>query len=109
MTDLLQDILHKMRIVNKLADRRFKAMADQIVQVFETITYSLVFLIIIMMFDHFHTGNKQKEDKKDEIGDLKLEAQRVREFDENLATWQKWKIKTECAFNGSGYKRILSS
>ena len=22
--------------------------------------------------------------------------------------WQKWKFKTECAFDGSGYKRVLT-
>ena len=34
-----------------------------------------------MIFNRFYTGNKQKEEKKDEIGDLKLEAQQVKEFD----------------------------
>ena len=60
-----------------------------------------------MVYNHFYTGNKQKEEKKDKIGDLKLEAQQVKEFDGNLTMWQKWKSKTECAVNGSRYEKTL--
>ena len=62
-----------------------------------------------MLFNRFHTGHKTKRGEKDEIGDIKLEAQQVKKFDGNLATWQKCKSKTECAFDGSGYKKFLSS
>ena len=50
-----------------------------------------------------------KKRRKGQIGDLKLEAQQVKEFDGNLVMWQKWKSKTECAFDGSGYEKNLSS
>ena len=33
----------------------------------------------------------------------------MKEFNGNLVMWQKWKSKTECAFDGSGYKKVLSS
>jgi hypothetical protein len=39
---------------------------------------------------------------------LKLEAQRVKEtgyFD----SWQKWKSRTKCAFDGSGYEKVISN
>ena len=67
-----------MKIMIKWADQKFKAMADQTFQVFESITYSLVFLIIIMIFNRFYTVDEQKEEKKDKIRDLKLEAQQVK-------------------------------
>ena len=39
---------------------------------------------------------------------LKLEAQKVRDFSGNFSEWPKWKSRTECAFDGSGYEKILS-
>jgi hypothetical protein len=41
-------------------------------------------------------------------GSLKLEAQRIKEFGGSYDEWQKWKSRTICAFDGSGYERILS-
>ena len=61
-------MLHKMRIVNKFADERFKAMADQIVQMFEIITYILVFLIIIMLFNLFTLGTNEKRRNRKQLG-----------------------------------------
>ena len=40
---------------------------------------------------------------------LKLEAQKVKEFTGDFNEWNKWKSRTECAFEGSGYELILSS
>jgi hypothetical protein len=39
---------------------------------------------------------------------LKLEAQRIKEFSGSYEEWPKWKSRTICAFDGSGYERILS-
>jgi hypothetical protein len=41
-------------------------------------------------------------------GSLKLEAQKVKEFTGHFDAWQKWKARTECAFDGSGYSSILT-
>ena len=38
---------------------------------------------------------------------LKLEAQRITDFSGNHEDWQNWKSRTECAFSGSGYERVL--
>ena len=38
---------------------------------------------------------------------LKLEAQKIKDFTGSYEEWQKWKSRTECAFSGSGYERIL--
>ena len=57
-----------MRTVNEFPDQRFKGMVDQIVQVFERITYSLLFLMIIMILNRFYTRNKRKEEKNDKMG-----------------------------------------
>ena len=70
-------MLLKMKIMNKFADQRFRAMADQTVQVFESIKHSLVFFIYYNDFKPL-LHCKQMKGKKDEIGDLKLEAQRVK-------------------------------
>ena len=39
---------------------------------------------------------------------LKLEAQKVTAFSGNFADWARWKSRTQCAFDGSGYKKILT-
>ena len=39
---------------------------------------------------------------------LKLEAQKIKDFSGNHEEWARWKSRTECAFNGSGYEKILS-
>lgn len=39
---------------------------------------------------------------------LKLEAQKVKEFNGGYDEWQQWKSRTECAFDGSGYEKILT-
>eukprot|EP00957_Ditylum_brightwellii_P043477 3296092-Ditylum_brightwellii.AAC.1 len=39
---------------------------------------------------------------------LKLESQKIIEFTGRSEDWQKWKTRSQCAFDGSGYKRILS-
>ena len=38
---------------------------------------------------------------------LKLEAQKIKDFTGGHEEWQKWKSRTECAFSGSGYERVL--
>ena len=37
---------------------------------------------------------------------LKLEAQKIRDFSSLKMDWTKWKNRTECAFDGSGYGKI---
>eukprot|EP00957_Ditylum_brightwellii_P142145 10829916-Ditylum_brightwellii.AAC.1 len=37
---------------------------------------------------------------------LKLESQRIVEFNGNLEEWQKWKNRTKCTFDGSEYEHI---
>ena len=39
---------------------------------------------------------------------LKLEAQKISEFNGDFEQWPKWKSRTECAFNGIGYDKILT-
>jgi hypothetical protein len=38
---------------------------------------------------------------------LKLEAQKIKDFTGGHEDWAKWKNRTQCAFSGSGYKRVL--
>ena len=38
---------------------------------------------------------------------MKLEAQKIKDFTGGHEEWQKWKSRTECAFSGSGYERVL--
>jgi hypothetical protein len=43
------------------------------------------------------------------VTSLKLEAQKINEFNGDYEQWPKWKSRTECAFNGSGYDKILTN
>ena len=79
MAGLLQGMLLKMKIVNKFEDQRFRAMADQTVQVFESITYSLLFLIIIFINPFILQTNKKR--RKRTNWQSKVGGQRVNEFD----------------------------
>ena len=54
--------------------------------------------------DIAHSSTTINDDK---AGSLKLEAQRVTSFSGTNEEWRKWKNKTACAFEGSGYDRIL--
>ena len=40
---------------------------------------------------------------------LKLEAQRITEFDGSFGNWENWKLSTQCALEGSGYVQVLVS
>ena len=40
---------------------------------------------------------------------LKLEAQKIKDFTGHPDDWQKWKSRTICAFSGSGYEQVLDS
>ena len=42
-----------------------------------------------------------------EVNNLKLETQKIRDFTGLNQDWTKWKNRTECAFDGSGFDRIL--
>jgi hypothetical protein len=52
------------------------------------------------------SSNNAKSKRVRNIG-LKLEAQKIKEFTGNFDMWQKWKSRTECAFDGSGYVKVL--
>ena len=39
---------------------------------------------------------------------LKLEAQNISAFTGDYGDWSKWKSRTECAFDGSGYEKVLN-
>lgn len=43
-----------------------------------------------------------------EVSNLKLEAAKITEFLGRVEDFQAWKIRTECAFDGSGFERILT-
>ena len=49
-----------------------------------------------------------KPSNREENSNLKLEAQKIKEFSGHSEEWHKWKSHTECVFEGSGYKNILS-
>jgi hypothetical protein len=53
----------------------------------------------------------ESSDESDETAkgatNLKLEAQKIKDFSGAHDDWAKWKSRTECAFSGSGYERIL--
>ena len=44
----------------------------------------------------------------DKAGSLKLEAQRITTFSGTNEEWPKWKNRSLCAFEGSGYDKILT-
>jgi hypothetical protein len=46
---------------------------------------------------------------KEEASNLKLEAQKIKDFSGTSDDWQKWKNRTRCAFSGSGYEPILDN
>jgi hypothetical protein len=55
-------------------------------------------------------------DKKEKMGitarresNLKLEVQKIKDFAGTHKDWQKWKSRTECAFSGSGYEKVLEN
>eukprot|EP00957_Ditylum_brightwellii_P151688 11551599-Ditylum_brightwellii.AAC.1 len=39
---------------------------------------------------------------------LKLESQKIMELTGRSEDWQKWKTRTQCALDGSGYEGILN-
>ena len=54
-------------------------------------------------------SHNNKEETTAKLGvSLKLEAQKISAFTGDYADWTKWKSRTECAFDGSGYKRVLT-
>ena len=57
----------------------------------------------------FSKGDYATSRIREDFGsNLKLEAQKVKEFSGDFNEWQKWKSRTECAFDGSGYEQILA-
>ena len=52
--------------------------------------------------------HEETNETEESGGDLKLAAQKVTEFQGGNDEWRKWKNKTECALEGSGYNRILT-
>ena len=38
---------------------------------------------------------------------LKLEAQKITDFDGSFGNWENWKLSTQCALEGSGYIQVL--
>lgn len=51
---------------------------------------------------------KEKKESDEGETNLKLEAQKVKDFTGMHEDWQKWKNRTNCAFSGSGYAKILT-
>ncbi len=58
--------------------------------------------------DLFGTNKSSLQIDDKGVTSLKLEAQKVNEFNGDYDTWPKWKSRTDCAFNGSGYEKILT-
>ena len=38
---------------------------------------------------------------------LKLEAQKITDFDGSFGSWENWKLSTQCALEGSRYIQVL--
>jgi hypothetical protein len=62
------------------------------------------------LFKGFTKGTKNNYSTMSDHGvtALKLEAQKISDFNGDFDAWTKWRSRTECAFNGSGYDRILT-
>eukprot|EP00957_Ditylum_brightwellii_P171027 13019392-Ditylum_brightwellii.AAC.1 len=52
-------------------------------------------------------GSQISSASRSSPSNLKLESQKIVEFSGRFEEWQKWKNRTQCAFNGLGYKSIL--
>ena len=64
--------------------------------------------IIRTTYDTLSTASMSNAISDDKAGSLKLEAQRVTLFSGTNEEWRKWKNKTACAFEGSGYDKVLT-
>ena len=53
------------------------------------------------------TFSSSRSDADASRSNLKLEAQKIKEFSGSYDEWQRWKSRTECAFDGSGCENIL--
>lgn len=52
-------------------------------------------------------GSQLSRGSRTSPSNLKLESQKIVEFSGRFEEWQKWKNRTQCAFDGSGYESIL--
>eukprot|EP00957_Ditylum_brightwellii_P027975 2113395-Ditylum_brightwellii.AAC.1 len=43
------------------------------------------------------------------MGNIIGRSNRIVDFSGNVEDWQKWKCCTQCAFDGSGYEKVLSN
>ena len=65
-------------------------------------------VILITRFYEKHQKGTTSNTIKAETS-LKLEAQKITSFSGNFADWARWKSQTQCAFDGSGYKKLLNN
>ena len=53
------------------------------------------------------SSSKGRQQTDRETQNLMLESQKVKEFFGKMDEWPKWKNRTQCAFDGSGYEQII--
>ena len=65
-----------------------------------------IVIIVIRIYENYKKGTTNNTIKAETS--LKLEAQKVTSFSGNFADWARWKSRTQCAFDGSGYEKVLT-
>ena len=68
---------------------------------------ALAVTILVMVIYTWRITKPLSPTEKEETS-LKLEAQKISSFNGDLNQWPKWKSRTQCAFDGSGFEKVLS-
>ena len=103
--EMIQAAIEFIQETNRYTNERIALLFDSIIQGIRTFSRAMILAMII--FFYFDYRNKKPDQSKNSRSKLKLEAQKINEFTGSSSDWPKWRNRTECALDGSGYEDVL--
>ena len=95
--------------IGRVADPPRSSIYSTLLNVTLTVIW-IASIYVVIVLNNYYNDYKDKRGNGTSKAEtsLKLEAQKVTPFSGNFADWARWKSRTQCAFDGSGYEKILS-
>ena len=93
---------------NRYTDEKIAQIFESIMQGIRTLSGAMILTMIIFFYFDYRK-NRKPDQNEDSRSKLKLEAQKINEFSGSSSEWPKWRNRTECALDGSGYEDVLEN
>ena len=102
----VRDLIDFVNHINQYTDERVAAFYNGVTELIRMVSGAMILIMATTVYMDYRSKPKETDNNRSK---LKLEAQKINEFSGAASDWPKWRNRTECALDGSGYEDVLGN